>query len=42
MHTLFGMEGMFWTGPLTDLISTALAVFFLLPRKKQVTAAQNT
>lgn len=42
MHTLFGMEGMFWTGPLTDLISTALAVFFLLPRKKQVTAVQNT
>lgn len=36
MHALFGMEGMFWTGPLTDLLSTALAVFFLLPRKSRL------
>lgn len=42
MHILFGMEGIFWTSPLTDLLSIALAVILLIPRKKQIKTAQAT
>lgn len=38
LHALFGMEGLFWAAPVTDLLAVVLAVVWLFQAKKRLAA----